>query len=137
MMLRPVRLFLCSGLIMLALDAVWLTLAVDRLYRPNIGHLMRDDGFLLSAAIAFYLLYLAGVLVLVQLPARHGFDAAWRGAVFGLCAYGTYDLTNQATLRDWSWLVTSVDLAWGTVLTSVVAATGHVLAARWPGRQAT
>jgi uncharacterized membrane protein len=122
---------------MIIMDAVWLTLAVDRLYRPNIGHLMRDDGFLVSAAIAFYVLYLFGVLVLAQLPAGHWFGAARRGAVFGLCAYGTYDLTNQATLRDWPWLVTSVDLAWGTVLTAVVAATGHALEARWSSRQAT
>lgn len=120
---------------MLVLDSVWLTLAVDRLYRPNIGHLLRDDGFLLSAAVAFYLLYLSGVMVLAQLPARHWFGAAWRGAVFGLCAYGTYDLTNQATLRDWPWLVTSFDLVWGTALTAVVAAGGHALASRWSGRQ--
>jgi uncharacterized membrane protein len=136
-MTRWVRLFLVSGATMIIMDAVWLTLAVDRLYRPNIGHLMRDDGFLVSAAIAFYVLYLFGVLVLAQLPAGHWFGAARRGAVFGLCAYGTYDLTNQATLRDWPWLVTSVDLAWGTVLTAVVAATGHALEARWSSRQAT
>lgn len=136
-MSRSVRLFLVSGATMIIMDAVWLTLAVDRLYRPNIGHLMRDDGFLVSAAIAFYLLYLFGVLVLVQLPAGHWFGAGWRGAVFGLCAYGTYDLTNQATLRDWPWLVTSVDLAWGTVLTAVVAATGHALEARWSDRRGT
>jgi len=136
-MSRSFRLFLVSGVTMIVMDAVWLTLAVDRLYRPNIGHLMRYDGFLPLAAIAFYLLYLFGVVVLAQLPARQWIGAGWRGAVFGLCAYGTYDLTNQATLRDWPWLVTSVDLAWGTVLTSVVAATGHALEARWSSRRAT
>ena len=29
-------------------------------------------------------------------------------------AYATYDLTNQATLKDWPWPVTLADLRWGT-----------------------
>jgi uncharacterized membrane protein len=107
--------------------SVWLTLAAEPLYRARIGHLMREDGFLLAPAIAFYLLYLLGILLLAQRPAERWQGAAWRGAVFGLCAYGTYDLTNQATLRDWPAVVTVVDLAWGTMLTSAVAAAGLVL----------
>lgn len=122
---RLIGTYLVTGLIMLAIDAVWLALMADVLYRPQIGHLMRDDGFVLVAAVAFYLLYLGGVLVLVQLPAQRWQGALWRGAVFGLVAYGTYDLTNQATLRDWPWIVTAVDLVWGSVLTAVIAALGH------------
>ena len=76
-----------------------------------------------------------GVLVLAQMPARNWRGAFWRGAVFGLTAYGTYDLTNQATLRDWPTIVTIIDLAWGSTLTAVVAAAGHRLG--WPrGRSA-
>lgn len=90
LMARAVRLFLFAGGIMLVLDAVWLTLAMDRLSPAADGHLMRPDGFDVVAAAAFYLLYLAGVLVLVQLPAADWRGAAWRGAVYGLCAYGTY-----------------------------------------------
>jgi uncharacterized membrane protein len=119
--------YLVTGLIMLAIDSVWLMAMADTLYRPQIGHLMRDDGFSLAAAVAFYLLYLCGVLILVQLPSPRWQGALWRGAVFGLCAYGTYDLTNQATLRDWPWIVTAVDLVWGSVLTAVVAALGYRL----------
>lgn len=119
--------YLVTGLIMLAIDSVWLMAMADTLYRPQIGHLMRDDGFSLAAAVAFYLLYLSGVLILVQLPSTRWQGALWRGAVFGLCAYGTYDLTNQATLRDWPWIVTAVDLVWGSALTATIAALGYRL----------
>ena len=107
------RTYLASGLVMLPIDAVWLTLTADPLYRARIGHLMRDDGFLLGPAVAFYFLYLLGILLLAQLPAQRWQGALWRGAVYGLCAYGTYDLTNHATLRDW--------------LTATVATLGYVL----------
>lgn len=121
------RTYVMSGLVMLPIDAVWLTLTAEPLYRARIGHLMREDGFLLAPAAAFYLLYLLGILVLAQWPARRWQGALWRGAVFGLCAYGTYDLTNQATLRDWPGIVTAIDLVWGAVLTATVAAAGHAL----------
>lgn len=121
------RTYLASGLVMLVIDSAWLTLMAEPLYRARIGHLMREDGFLLAPAIAFYLLYLLGILLLAQRPAERWQGAAWRGMVFGLCAYGTYDLTNQATLRDWPTIVTLIDLAWGTILTSTVAAAGFLL----------
>lgn len=121
------RIYLASGLVMLVMDSVWLTLTAEPLYRARIGHLMREDGFLLAPAVAFYLLYLLGILLLAQWPAERWQGAVWRGAVFGLCAYGTYDLTNQATLRDWPTIVTVIDLVWGTVLTATVAAVGLVL----------
>lgn len=128
MMPNLMKAYLFSGVIMLAIDAVWLTLMADRLYRPQIGHLMRADGFAAVPAVAFYLIYLVGIVVLAQMPASHWSGAAWRGAVLGFCAYATYDLTNQATLRDWPWLVTAVDLSWGTALTAIVAAGGFALA---------
>jgi uncharacterized membrane protein len=120
---RLLRIYLTSGLVMLPIDAVWLSLMAEPLYRAQLGHLMRE-GFLVAPAVAFYLLYLGGILLLAQMPAADRKGALWRGAVFGLCAYGTYDLTNQATLRDWPMLVTVIDLIWGSVLTAVVAALG-------------
>jgi uncharacterized membrane protein len=110
----------------LALDAVWLSVMAQRLYRPAIGHLM-GDGFALAPAVAFYVLYILGLVVFAVMP---GLDrgraatAAWRGALFGLVAYATYDLTNQATLRDWPWAVTLADLAWGTFATALACAAG-------------
>ena len=107
-----------------ALDAVWLSVMAQRLYQPAIGHLMRE-GFALQPAIAFYLLYILGLVVFAVAPglARgHAAEAAWRGALFGLIAYATYDLTNQATLRDWPWSVTLADLGWGTAASALAAA---------------
>ena len=125
MMPRPVRIYLTTAAAMLAIDAVWLTIMADALYRPQIGHLMREQ-FLLTPALAFYALYIAGILILAQLPAADRREATWRGFVFGLCAYGTYDLTNQATLKDWPVVVTLMDLAWGSALTAVVSCVGFV-----------
>jgi uncharacterized membrane protein len=103
---------------MLVPDAVWLTLAGPNLYRPALGDLLAEN-FAPVPAILFYLLYGVGLTVLSQAPTVAGSVA--RGALFGLCAYGTYDLTNQATLRNWPTYLTIADLCWGTLLTAFVA----------------
>ena len=94
-----------------------------------IGHLMRE-GFDLRAAAAFYLLYGTGMVTFVILPARHVRDALLRGALFGLIAYATYDLTNQATLRDWPWRVTFTDLAWGAFVTGTSCLVAYLVVRR-------
>ena len=107
----------------LALDAVWLSAMAQRLYRPAIGHLMRE-GFALEPALAFYALYVLGLVVFAVtegLARGRATVAAGRGALFGLIAYATYDLTNQATLRDWPWSVTLADLCWGTAASALAA----------------
>lgn len=116
--------FGAAAFVFLALDAVWLTLMAERLYRPAIGHLMREGFDLLPAAL-FYLAYLTGMTVLVVLPSADARGALARGALFGFVAYATYDLTNQATLRDWPWHVTLADLAWGSFVTAASAAAAH------------
>jgi uncharacterized membrane protein len=118
-----------TALPFLALDAVWLSTMAQRLYRPALGPLMRPD-FDWPAAAAFYLLYIAGVVVFVVAPSPRMRDALWRGGFFGLVAYATYDLTNQATLAGWPWHVTAVDLAWGTFATAVAAAVAHRVTCR-------
>jgi uncharacterized membrane protein len=118
---RLVAACLGGAALFLAMDAVWLTLMAERLYRPAIGHLMRE-GFDVRAAALFYAIYFAGIAVFAVMPSRRMRDAAIRGALFGLVAYATYDLTNQATLRDWPWIVTALDLAWGAIVTSSSAA---------------
>ena len=115
-----------TAIVFLALDAAWLTTMADRLYRPALGHLMLER-FAALPAIAFYLIYIVGVLVFAVMPgleSRRWTTALGLGALLGLVAYATYDLTNQATLRDWPWRVTLADLGWGTVVTAVAAAAG-------------
>lgn len=113
----------------LALDAVWLTTMGPHLYRPFIGHLMRADVNAL-AAVLFYCIYIAGLLGFAVARSASVRQAAVRGALFGLVAYATYDLTNQATMRDWPWLVTVVDLCWGTFASAVACAAGAAMSKR-------
>lgn len=109
-----------------AVDAVWLTLAGERLYRANIGELLAPD-FRVAPAVLFYLIYVFGLVFLAVRPddETQGIARAIAyGAVYGLCAYATYDLTNQATMKVWPTVVTVVDLAWGTVLSAFAAGVG-------------
>ncbi|MGM9486879.1 DUF2177 family protein [Ideonella sp. YS5] len=124
---RFLRAWAGTALPFLALDAVWLSTMASRLYRPALGELMAES-FDPLAALAFYLLYFTGVAWFVVLaPGRAPAigAAAGRGALFGLVAYATYDLTNQATLRGWPWHVTLADLAWGAFATAAAAAIGR------------
>lgn len=108
------------------LDAIWLSTTYEHLYRPAIGHLMRE-GFAVVPAALFYALYMLGLVVFAVRPGRtvgRAAAAVARGALFGLIAYATYDLTNQATLRDWPWSVTLADLCWGALASAVAAGAG-------------
>jgi len=133
MNLKPALIaYASTAVVFLALDAVWLTTMADRLYRPALGRLMLDR-FELLPALAFYAVYLVGVVVFAVMPglaSRRWSTALGLGALLGLVAYATYDLTNQATLRDWPWRVTLADLCWGTFVTAVAAAAGFLVTAR-------
>jgi len=99
-------------------DMVWLGVVAKGFYRKHLGELLAPKVNW-AAAMIFYLLFIAGLLVFAVRPAlMQGapLRALWLGAFLGLIAYATYDLTNLATLKDWPVLVTVVDLAWGTVL---------------------
>ncbi|MDM0031514.1 DUF2177 family protein [Variovorax sp. J22P271] len=121
-----------TAAVFLGLDALWLTTMADLLYRPALGHLLRER-FAPWPAIVFYAVYVAGVVALAVAPAlgrRQWRGALGRGALLGLVAYSTYDLTNQATLKDWPWHVTLADLCWGVSATAVAAAAACWLASR-------
>ena len=126
------KLYFVTMFIFLGIDSTWLGLVAPNFYRAQIGHLMAETPNLPAAGI-FYLLFIALLVYFVVEPSvRIGTiqDAALRGALFGLATYGTYDLTNLATLRDWPLLLTVVDLAWGITLTAATAAVSV-----WVGRK--
>ena len=133
-MLKYLLTYLATGVGFAVLDALYLTLAGQKVYRPTLDYALADKPAL-PAAIAFYLVYVLGVVLLAILPNR---DAglgrtALTGAMLGAMCYGTYDLTNQATLKAWATRITLIDIGWGTVLTAAGAAVGY-LAWRWASR---
>ncbi|HJQ61076.1 MAG TPA: DUF2177 family protein [Vineibacter sp.] len=113
---------------LLVIDLVWLGLVARGFYKRHLGHLMRDAPNW-GAAVLFYVFYTAGIVVLAVRPALDGGwpIAAGLGAALGLCAYGAYNLTNLATLRDWPWRLSVVDMAWGTALTAATAVAGFAV----------
>ncbi|HEY0600201.1 DUF2177 family protein [Brevundimonas sp.] len=130
--MRYLLAYLGSGVVMAVLDAIWLTTVGPRLYRPAIGELLAPEPNL-RIAVVFYLIYVAGIVFLAVTPAlRDGsaLRAVTTGAILGLVAYATYDLTNQATLRVWPAHITLIDLAWGTFVTGAAALGGYWLANR-------
>ncbi len=126
MKLYPIA-FVSTAVVFLALDFVWLGFVAKDFYRSQLGPLMLEKP-LLGVAMAFYLLYAVGIVTFAVVPALAAdswLRAMTVGAFFGLVAYSTYDLTNLATLRGWSIKLSMLDIAWGTMLTSVAAMAGY------------
>ena len=122
-------LYVCIILPFGLMDAVWLTVMGSLLYKPMLGNILLPT---LNAppAVAFYMIYPIGVLVFAALPALTADSvtpALIYGALFGALAYATYDLTNYATLRNWTLLITVADIAWGAIATATAAAAGYYL----------
>ncbi|MBA4794172.1 DUF2177 family protein [Phenylobacterium sp.] len=134
-MLKYVIGYLGTGLAFAIVDAVWLSTVGPRLYRPTLDPVLAEE-FALAPAIAFYVIYIAGVMILAVTPAvREGewTRALFTGAVLGFLCYATYDLTSQAVLKVWSTKISVADIAWGTFLTAVSAVAGY-FAMRWGER---
>ncbi|ACS55417.1 DUF2177 family protein [Rhizobium leguminosarum] len=121
-------------LTLLICDGIWLGLIARNFYRDQLGALMLPSPNLAVGAL-FYLFFAAAVVVLAVLPALSAGSIATaflHGAILGLAAYGTYDITNLATLRNWPLAMSLVDMVWGTALTALTAAGGY-LAVRFFG----
>lgn len=118
-----------AGLIaFLVIDFIWLKYIALSFYREQIGHLMLDKPNL-GIALLFYLVYVVGVVILAVNPALEKGQwttAVLYGGLLGFVAYGTYDITNLATLKTWPPIVAIVDMIWGTVLTASVAAIAYL-----------
>lgn len=117
----------------LGLDFLWLGKVATGFYRSRIGSLLLDQPNFIAAG-AFYLFYVAGIVYFAVQPALVSGSwttAAISGAILGFIAYGTYDMTNLATLKNWSPTVSAVDMAWGTALTSFSAVVGYWVAQRF------
>mgnify|MGYP001564837824 FL=1 len=111
--------FLSVTGVFLFIDVIWLSQSFSYFYQPNIGDLLREDVILFPAAL-FYLIYPLGITILVVLPLlKKGLlkTIFLKGFVLGFVAYGTYNLTNMATIKGWSASVVIVDMIWGVVLT--------------------
>ncbi len=129
--MTTIVLYLATAATFLVLDALMLNFVMAPLFRETLGAAMADSPRYGPAAV-FYLFYVAGLLWFVSVPALRGdapVQALIGGAILGAIAYGTYEFSNYATLRDWSWQMVVTDLTWGTVLTAVSAWVG-VMAAR-------
>ena len=111
---------LLTALIFLIIDIIWLSFAVKSFYRPNIGHLLLDKPVMWAAAM-FYIVYVFGIGVVIIEPSidlDNIISFLFKAFVFGLVAYGTYNLTNMATVKGWSPNVVFVDTIWGGLLTA-------------------
>ena len=118
--------WLVCFVVFLTIDMVWLGVIAKTFYRNQIGHLLADD-FRRTAALLFYVFYVAGIVWFCVLRADDWKTAAIGGALFGFFCYATYDMTNYATLRGWPLPMVLVDVAWGTVLTATVSGAGAYL----------
>lgn len=124
--------YLVTLVVFLVLDGLWLGLVAQSLYQSQLGALMSKTP-LWAAAVLFYLLYIVGLVVFVVAPAlRTGGprSAALHGALFGLVAYATYDLTNLATLNGWPATITLIDLVWGATVTAASSALAVLILSR-------
>jgi uncharacterized membrane protein len=111
-------------------DLIWFSLMVERFYKPYLGHIISSD-FKYVVGMIFYVVYSFGISYLVIVPSVLLKDTAFmvlcKGFVLGAVAYAAYDLTNQATIKDWPLIVTIVDILWGASVTAMVASISYTI----------
>ena len=121
--------FIFVSTIFLIVDVIWLSITVKLVYKPNLGDLLNDKP-VLWAAVLFYIIYMIGLTLIIIKPALASnsvLQAFWTGVIFGIVAYGTYNLTNMATIKNWSSTIVWVDMLWGGMLTGSSSAVGIYL----------
>ena len=121
--------FIFVSTIFLIVDVIWLSITVKLVYKPNLGDLLNDKP-VLWAAVLFYIIYMIGLTLIIIKPALASnsvLQAFWTGVIFGIVAYGTYNLTNMATVKNWSSTIVWIDMLWGGLLTGSSSAVGIYL----------
>ena len=112
-------LYLVTATIFLLLDAIMLRLVMYPLFSRHLQDQRAETVRIVPAAL-FYAAYVAGLVYLVSLPAlRTGAPVLIPAAIIGAMAYGTYEFTSYAVMRDWHWTMVLTDVTWGTILTAL------------------
>jgi uncharacterized membrane protein len=125
--MQHLKAYAATLVVLVALDAVWLAFVANAFFKSELGPLLRAQPDLVAAGL-FYLIYPIGVVALAVAPSlreRSGAAAAWRGAVLGLTAYATFDLTSLAIIEGWTRTVAMVDIAWGAIVSAVASIAGY------------
>lgn len=123
--------YVAALVVFVAVDAIWLSQLGPVLYKPVLGDMLAPS-LRAGPAVAFYLMFPIGIVAFAVNPALksgHLQDAVAFGLLFGAIAYATYDLTNYATLKNWSLTITVLDIAYGA-FASAAAAVAAVYATR-------
>lgn len=140
MSLRPlVGQYLVAAVVFLVLDLAWLGLVAQGLYERLLGDLLAEQPNV-AAAVAFYAIFLAGLVYFVIAPAveeRSLRSALFRGAAFGLVTYATWDLTSLAVIEGFPAAIVPIDMAWGAVLAAAVSTVTFLASQRVAGLRAS
>lgn len=131
--MQNLKVYLITVVVFFLVDIVWLGFISKNLYKKYMGDLMAPNVNW-TAAIVFYLLFIAGLVFFVINPAIEKESLRYAllvGGFFGLITYSTYDLTNLSTLKDWPINITIIDIIWGTILNSATAAITFLVANRF------
>jgi uncharacterized membrane protein len=121
--------YISTAIVFLGIDSIWLGVIAPAFYRKHLGEMLLDQPNFWAAGL-FYLIYIGGIVYFAVAPALQNggwLQAMIAGAVLGFVAYATYDLTNWATLKNWSPVIVAADLAWGTILTGAAATAGYAI----------
>jgi len=128
-----IKLAAVGALAFMVLDGVWLGLLMKNFYREQLAPIVRlaDGGGMAPnwpAAFVVYVLLGTGIALFVIPRASTVPAAAAFGALFGLVVYGVYDFTNYSTLRQWPFVLTLADTAWGALASAAAAVAVRIVA---------
>jgi uncharacterized membrane protein len=126
--------YVLTFIVFLMVDMLWIGVIAKNLYQKLLGGFITDKVNW-TAAFIFYLIYVVGISIFAIYPAVNkgsAVNSILMGALFGIFAYATYDLTNYATLKGWPLPIVFIDILWGAVVSAIVSFVGfHIV--KWLG----